>query len=92
MLYAYVDWIFSFNDDPCYFLGNLRINAFLVFDKYYILRNKAATATLIEEMKRSDINVRTVDDENEHYVIIDRSIVWHGGMNLLGNALTKHGI
>ena len=41
---------------------------------------------LIDEMRRNGINVRTVDDECEHYAVIDRGLVWHGGMNLLGKA------
>ena len=41
---------------------------------------------LIDEMRRSGINVRTTPDEGEHYAVIDRKLVWHGGMNLLGKA------
>ena len=29
-------------------------------------------------------NVRETDDECEHYAVIDKRLVWHGGMNLLG--------
>ena len=39
---------------------------------------------LIDEMKRNGINVRETDDEHEHYAVIDKKLVWHGGMNLLG--------
>ena len=39
---------------------------------------------LIDEMRRSGINVRETDDECEHYAVIDKKLVWHGGMNLLG--------
>ncbi len=41
---------------------------------------------MINEMKKSGINVRTTVDECEHYAVIDDRIVWHGGMNLLGKA------
>lgn len=41
---------------------------------------------MIDEMKKSGINVRTTVDECEHYAVIDDRIVWHGGMNLLGKA------
>ena len=27
-----------------------------------------------------------VDEDSEHYAVIDRRLVWHGGMNLLGKA------
>lgn len=38
---------------------------------------------LINEMRDSGITVKTVD-EAEHFAVIDGSLVWHGGMNLLG--------
>lgn len=41
---------------------------------------------LMEEMKRNGIMVRTTDEDSEHYAVIDRKLVWHGGMNLLGKA------
>ena len=39
---------------------------------------------LIDEMRQSGFNVRETDDECEHYAVIDKRLVWHGGMNLLG--------
>lgn len=39
---------------------------------------------LIDEMKRNGIYVRETDEECEHYAVIDKKLVWHGGMNLLG--------
>lgn len=41
---------------------------------------------LIDEMQKNGIFVRLTDEESEHYAVIDRSLVWHGGMNLLGKA------
>lgn len=41
---------------------------------------------LIDEMRRNGIFVRVTDNECEHYAVIDRKLVWHGGMNLLGKA------
>ena len=41
---------------------------------------------LIDEMQRSGIYVRETDGEGEHYAVIDKKLVWHGGMNLLGKA------
>ena len=41
---------------------------------------------LIDEMKKSGITVRLTEEETEHYAVIDRRLVWHGGMNLLGKA------
>ena len=29
-------------------------------------------------------NIRTTEEEGEHYAVIDHEIVWHGGINLLG--------
>lgn len=39
---------------------------------------------LIDEMRRSGINVWEMEEECEHYAVIDQKLVWHGGMNLLG--------
>ena len=39
---------------------------------------------LIDEMRRSGFYVRETDGEGEHYAVIDKKLVWHGGMNLLG--------
>lgn len=39
---------------------------------------------LIEQMENAGIHVKTQDDVMEHFAVIDRSLVWHGGMNLLG--------
>ena len=39
---------------------------------------------LVDEMKRNGIHVRLTKDEGEHYAVIDKKLVWHGGMNLLG--------
>ena len=39
---------------------------------------------LIDEMKNNGIYVRATEDESVHYAVIDREIVWHGGINLLG--------
>ena len=41
---------------------------------------------MIDEMKRNGMNVRLTSDECEHYAVIDKTLVWHGGMNLLGKA------
>ena len=41
---------------------------------------------LIEEMKKNGIIVRLTAEDTEHYAAIDRHLVWHGGMNLLGKA------
>ena len=39
-----------------------------------------------DEMRRAGFYVRIQENENEHFAVIDRNIVWHGGMNLLGKA------
>lgn len=41
---------------------------------------------MIEEMRKNGIYVRLTTEESEHYAVIDRKLVWHGGMNLLGKA------
>ena len=35
-------------------------------------------------MKEAGINVKTAEEDMEYFVLIDGSLVWHGGMNLLG--------
>ncbi|WP_155831420.1 hypothetical protein [Butyrivibrio sp. LC3010] len=39
---------------------------------------------LIDELQKAGILVRTTDDYSECYAVIDKTIVWNGGMNLLG--------
>lgn len=39
---------------------------------------------LIDEMRKVGICVHVTEEECEHYAVIDRKLVWHGGMNLLG--------
>ena len=39
---------------------------------------------LLEEMERAGITVALTGSENEHYAVIDKRLVWHGGVNLLG--------
>ena len=41
---------------------------------------------IIDEMRKNGIFVRLTEEESEHYAVIDRKMVWHGGMNLLGKA------
>lgn len=44
----------------------------------------AETLSMIAEMKAAGITVLLTESESEHYAVIDRKLVWHGGMNLLG--------
>ncbi|MCL2250189.1 MAG: DEAD/DEAH box helicase family protein, partial [Oscillospiraceae bacterium] len=39
---------------------------------------------LIQQLRDVGMNVGFMDNVNEHYAVIDKSLVWHGGMNLLG--------
>ena len=39
-----------------------------------------------ECVRKNGIYVRLTTEESEHYAVIDRKLVWHGGMNLLGKA------
>lgn len=39
---------------------------------------------LTEDMKHAGIHVKIADTEMECFAVIDQSLVWHGGMNLLG--------
>ena len=49
-----------------------------------LLGNASFTYSLIEQMKSAGINVVSADNEVECFAVFDRSLVWHGGMNLLG--------
>ena len=46
--------------------------------------NAAFLQALIQQMKDIGICVRFTENATEHFAVIDRSLVWHGGMNLLG--------
>jgi superfamily II DNA or RNA helicase len=48
--------------------------------------NPAHLLELIYKLREIGINIGYTDNVNEHYAVIDRSLVWHGGMNLLGKA------
>ena len=39
---------------------------------------------LTDEMRSAGMTVHLTEDEGEHFAVIDKRIVWHGGMNLLG--------
>lgn len=39
---------------------------------------------MIDEMRQAGITVALTDSDSEHFAVIDQSLVWHGGMNLLG--------
>ena len=41
---------------------------------------------LIDSLQKAGIVVRTTCKNSECFAVIDKIIVWHGGMNLLGNA------
>ena len=40
--------------------------------------------SMIKQMNEAGINVILRDEIDEHFAIIDETLVWHGGMNLLG--------
>lgn len=46
--------------------------------------NAAFSFSLIKQMRDMGINVKTAEEETEHFAVIDQILVWHGGMNLLG--------
>jgi hypothetical protein len=46
--------------------------------------NVAFVYSLINQMKNAAIHVQLSEKEIEHFAVIDNSLVWHGGMNLLG--------
>ena len=39
---------------------------------------------MVNTMISSGIDVITLDEVEEHFAVIDETLVWHGGMNLLG--------
>ena len=41
---------------------------------------------LLRQLQNIGININYTDNVNEHYAVIDNTLVWHGGMNLLGKA------
>ncbi|MBR6401859.1 MAG: DEAD/DEAH box helicase family protein [Eubacterium sp.] len=40
--------------------------------------------SMVNTMISSGIDVITLDEVEEHFAVIDETLVWHGGMNLLG--------
>ena len=39
---------------------------------------------MIDQMEKAGVQVKTTARETEHFAVIDPTLVWHGGMNLLG--------
>ena len=52
----------------------------------HLVGNPAYFMSLMRQLQNAGINIGYTDNVNEHYAVIDRSLVWHGGMNLLGKA------
>jgi len=48
--------------------------------------NPAYLMNLMHQLRRIGFDIGYTDNANEHYAVIDKSLVWHGGMNLLGKA------
>ncbi|MCL2427116.1 MAG: DEAD/DEAH box helicase family protein, partial [Oscillospiraceae bacterium] len=51
-----------------------------------LVGNPVFLMDLIRQLRSAGINVGFMDDISEHYAVIDKSLIWHGGMNLLGKA------
>ena len=62
-------------------LKALGIEAVRVAPELYL---KAETAIKIDDLRKAGISVSLTDSESEHFAVIDKKLVWHGGMNLLG--------
>jgi len=48
--------------------------------------NPAYLMSLMQQLQNVGIDIGYANNVNEHYAVIDKSLVWHGGMNLLGKA------
>ena len=46
--------------------------------------DSSTAAEIIQDMRKAGVSVRCTEDDSQHYAVIDRQLVWHGGMNLLG--------
>ena len=51
---------------------------------YVSFGSSSVCCELIEKMRKVGIEVITKADIDERFAVIDNSLVWHGGMNLLG--------
>lgn len=49
-----------------------------------IVGDSSDVQEMILDMKKAGITVALTKEDNEHYAVIDKKLVWHGGMNLLG--------
>ena len=39
---------------------------------------------MIDSLRKASVAVSLTDSESEHFAVMDKKLVWHGGMNLLG--------
>ena len=51
-----------------------------------LIGNAVYLLELVHQLRNAGINVGYMDNVNEHYAVIDKALVRHGGMNLLGKA------
>ena len=51
-----------------------------------LLGNPAYIMEMMRQLQKNGTAIGFTDNVNEHYAVIDRSLVWHGGRNLLGKA------
>jgi superfamily II DNA or RNA helicase len=49
----------------------------------YIYGSDEHRIELMEDLRNAGINIQLVEDNCEHYAVIDNKIVWYGSMNLL---------
>jgi len=51
-----------------------------------LLGDSAYLMSLIHQLRSIGVKIGYTDNVNEYYAVIDKALVWHGGMNLLGKA------
>ena len=52
----------------------------------YIYGRDDTRMALMERLRKAGFEIRLVEEDCEHYAVIDREIVWYGSMNLLSKA------
>ena len=49
----------------------------------YLYGKSEKRMELLEQLRKAGFHILTVEDNCEHYAVIDREVVWYGSMNLL---------
>ena len=64
--------------------AGIKVTVITLHPDYVRFGDPVDVQMMIDGLRRAGISVSLTDSESEHFAVIDKKLVWHGGMNLLG--------